>query len=203
MYFESISVYTILVNYKRKKRNIMVEKLGRHHLNQMIQVNITDSRTVQHHYLLKWYMKDTPSLLRLLLLLSRVSHVQLCATPWMAAHQPPLSLGFSRQEHWSGLPFPSPSSPPRDLLPLHHLRGTFCPFITSAGPSPPSSSLWDLLPLHHLHGTFPNSAQHSDRLRGAVYKTTVHYSSRILRSWKTKNDWKTDPDWRNLKRQDD
>ena len=26
----------------------------------------------------------------------------------MAAHQPPLSLGFSRQEHWSGLPFPSP-----------------------------------------------------------------------------------------------
>ena len=31
----------------------------------------------------------------------------LCATPWMAAHQAPLSLGFSRREHWSGLPFPS------------------------------------------------------------------------------------------------
>ena len=31
-----------------------------------------------------------------------------CATPQMAAHQAPLSLGFSRQEHWSGLPFPSP-----------------------------------------------------------------------------------------------
>ena len=30
-----------------------------------------------------------------------------CATPWMAAHQAPPSLGFSRQEHWSGLPFPS------------------------------------------------------------------------------------------------
>ena len=44
----------------------------------------------------------------ILLLLSRFSHVQLCATPWMAAHQAPLSLGFSRQEHWSGLPFPSP-----------------------------------------------------------------------------------------------
>ena len=29
-------------------------------------------------------------------------------TPWTAAHQAPLSLGFSRQEHWSGLPFPSP-----------------------------------------------------------------------------------------------
>ena len=37
-----------------------------------------------------------------------LSHVRLCATPEMAAHQAPPSLGFSRQEHWSGLPFPSP-----------------------------------------------------------------------------------------------
>ena len=44
----------------------------------------------------------------LLLLLSRFSRIRLCATPEMAAHQAPPSLGFSRQEHWSGLPFPSP-----------------------------------------------------------------------------------------------
>ena len=44
----------------------------------------------------------------LLLLLSRFSRVQLCATPYTAAHQAPPSMGFSRQEHWSGLPFPSP-----------------------------------------------------------------------------------------------
>ena len=44
----------------------------------------------------------------LLLLLSHFSRVQLCATPQTAAHQAPLSLGFSKQEHWSGLPFPSP-----------------------------------------------------------------------------------------------
>ena len=43
-----------------------------------------------------------------LLLLSRFSRVRLCATPWTAAHQASLSMGFSRQEHWSGLPFPSP-----------------------------------------------------------------------------------------------
>ena len=43
----------------------------------------------------------------LLLLLSRFSRVRLCATPQTAAHQAPPSLGFSRQEHWSGLPFPS------------------------------------------------------------------------------------------------
>ena len=42
------------------------------------------------------------------LLLSRFSRVQLCATPQAAAHQAPPSLGFSRQQHWSGLPLPSP-----------------------------------------------------------------------------------------------
>ena len=47
-------------------------------------------------------------LLLLLLLLSRFSHFWPCATPWTAAHQAPPSLGFSRQGHWSGLPFPSP-----------------------------------------------------------------------------------------------
>ena len=41
-------------------------------------------------------------------MLSHFSRVRLCATPWTAAHQAPPSLGFSRQEHWSGLPFPSP-----------------------------------------------------------------------------------------------
>ena len=46
-------------------------------------------------------------LLLLLQLLSHFSRVRLCATPQMAAHQAPPSLGFSRQEHWSGLPFPS------------------------------------------------------------------------------------------------
>ena len=44
----------------------------------------------------------------LLLLLSHFSHVRLCAIPQTAAHQTPPSLGFSRQEHWSGLPLPSP-----------------------------------------------------------------------------------------------
>ena len=41
-------------------------------------------------------------------MLSHFSRVRLCATPQTAAYQAPPSLGFSRQEHWSGLPFPSP-----------------------------------------------------------------------------------------------
>ena len=44
--------------------------------------------------------------------LSCFSRVQLLATLWTIAHQAPLSMGFSRQEYWSGLPFPSPG----DLL---------------------------------------------------------------------------------------
>jgi len=34
-------------------------------------------------------------------------------TPWTAAYQAPLSMGFSRQEYWSGLPLPSPTSYPK------------------------------------------------------------------------------------------
>ena len=37
-----------------------------------------------------------------------LSHVRLLVTPWTAAHQAPLSMGFARQEYWSGLPLPSP-----------------------------------------------------------------------------------------------
>ena len=45
-------------------------------------------------------------------MLSHFSHVQLFMTPWTVAHQAPLSVGFSRQEYWSGLPFPSPGDLP-------------------------------------------------------------------------------------------
>ena len=41
-----------------------------------------------------------------------LSHVRLFATPWTVAHWAPPSMGFSRQEYWSGLPFPSPGDLP-------------------------------------------------------------------------------------------
>ena len=56
-----------------------------------------------HYHLSKFHIYAL-----LLLLLSRFSRVWLLATPWTAAHQAPLSMGFSRQEHWRGLPFPPP-----------------------------------------------------------------------------------------------
>ena len=61
------------------------------------------------HEIKRWLLLGRKAMTNLLLLLlSRFSRVRLCATTEMAAHQAPPSLGFSRQEHWSGLPFPSP-----------------------------------------------------------------------------------------------
>ena len=70
-------------------------------------------------------------MLLLLLLLSHFSCVRLCATPKTAAHQAPPSLGFSRQEHGSGLPKSKTSQTegminnsinPPDLIPLGKIR---------------------------------------------------------------------------------
>ena len=61
-----------------------------------------------------------------------LSHVQLCVTPWTVAHQAPLAMEFSRQEYWSGLPFPSPGDLP------------------NPGTDPASPALADGFPLHHL-----------------------------------------------------
>ena len=49
---------------------------------------------------------------RLKVLVKVLSPVALCGTPWTMAHQAPLSVGFSRQEYWIGLPFPSPADLP-------------------------------------------------------------------------------------------
>ena len=54
-----------------------------------------------------------------------LSRVQLFATLWTVAHQAPPSMGFFRQEYWSGLPFPSPgeSSQPRDWTEVSYTAG--------------------------------------------------------------------------------
>ena len=67
--------------------------------------------------------------------LSRFSYVRLLVTPWTVAHQAPLSMGFSRQEYWSGLPCLPPgdlSDPGIELVSLMSpaLAGRF--FTTSA-----------------------------------------------------------------------
>ena len=68
----------------------------------------TDLRSLIKHHTFKKRQLGVCLAWSLLLLLSHFSRVRLLATPWTAAHQAPRSLGFSRQEHGSGLPCPSP-----------------------------------------------------------------------------------------------
>ena len=66
------------------------------------------------------------------LMLSRSSCVQLFVTPWTLACQAPLSMGFSRQEYWSGLPCPPPRHLPNpDLL---HCRWILSHLIHQGSP---------------------------------------------------------------------
>ena len=94
-------------------------------------------------------------LLLLLLLLSSFSHVQLCATPQMVAHQAPPSLGFSRQEDWSWLLFPSSTHESEKskvkLKSLRCVRPSATPW-TAAFQAPPSMGFsrqeyWSGVPL--------------------------------------------------------
>ena len=68
--------------------------------------------------------------------------VRLSATPWTAAHQAPLSMGFSRREYWSGLPFPSPGDlpalgiEPRSLMSLTLAGGFSTPPATREALTP-------------------------------------------------------------------
>ena len=63
-----------------------------------------------------------------------LSRVRLSATPWTAAYQAPPSMGFSRQEYWSGVPLPSPNSVlvyPNLLKFILFLLSPWCPSICS------------------------------------------------------------------------
>ena len=54
--------------------------------------------------------------------LSQFNCVRLFANPWTLAHKAPLCMGFSRQEYWSGLPFPSPGDLPNSRIePISHV----------------------------------------------------------------------------------
>ena len=109
-----------------------------------------------------------------MLLLSHFSLVQLCATPSTAAQQAPPSLGFSKQEYWNGLPFPSP---------MHEVKSESevsqsC--LTLSDPmdcSPPGSS---------VHGIFQARVLEWGAIDFSVMNYTVHgiLQARIL-EWVT------------------
>ena len=72
----------------------------------------------------KWYI-NVSVFTRVKVKVKSLSCVRLFATPWTVAYQVSPSMGFSRQEYWSGLPFPSPrdSSQPRNQTQVSYIAG--------------------------------------------------------------------------------
>ena len=82
---------------------------------------------------------------------SRFCHVPLCATPWTVAHQAPLSMGFSRREHWSGKPCCLPGD-----LPDPCVKPTFLKSNLRSPPGKPLGTLnveYKNFPLFYLKRT--------------------------------------------------
>ena len=74
-----------------------------------------------------------------------LSHVRLFATPWTVAYQAPRSMGFSRQEYWSGVPFPSPGD-----LPNPGIEPGSPVLQTDALPSEPLGKPWEFSSVQSL-----------------------------------------------------
>ena len=73
-------------------------------------------------------------------MLSHFSCVRVFVTPWTVAHQAPLSMGFSKQEYWSGLPFPPPGDLPKPgikptSLSLLHWQACSLPLVPPEKPN--------------------------------------------------------------------
>ena len=87
----------------------------------------------------------------MLCVLSRFSHVWLFVTLWIVAHQAPLSMGLSRQEYWSGLPFPPPGDlPDPGIKPRSPKSPTLAGgFFTTEPPGKPQSDSESLSIVSH------------------------------------------------------
>ena len=72
-------------------------------------------------------VKPVVNIQRTCSVLSHFSCIQLFATLWIVAHQAPLSMGFSRQEYWTGLPCPSPGGLPNPGIGSSLAGGFFAP----------------------------------------------------------------------------
>ena len=122
-----------------------------------------------HHELLLLLLFKTPCLC----MLSHFSHIWLFVTLWTVTHQAPLSVEFSRQEHWSGLPCPLPGDLP-DILHLLHWQPGSLPL------EPPDSM--DMSLSKHRDSVFAHTGQ-PDVLQ-------FMGSQRVVRDLLTEQQWK-------------
>ena len=97
-----------LCKYKYRKPHSSFSPVGRHSVNASLFLLVKTCCVTLSRSFVVWGLCYVMPRLKGQLL----SHVQLFGTPWTGARQAPLSMGFPRQEYWSGLPFPSPGDLP-------------------------------------------------------------------------------------------
>ena len=111
--------------------------------------------------------------------LSRFSRVPLYATPWTVAHQAPLSMGFSRQEYWCGLPCPPPGIfPPQGLNP-----GLLCLLHWLAHGFFPTSAPWKAPRVAHYFLNLKHEGMCILQEKLPKYIRNAIHFTRHLRSW--------------------
>ena len=109
----------------------MQKLLGQKMIRKWIKVKFIDFRAICCCVPLSFFLEDSCSTMLCQFLLDSevnqlcyaqsLSHVQHFATPWTAARQALLSMGFSRQEYWSGLPCPPPGDLPSPGIEIRQL----------------------------------------------------------------------------------
>ena len=114
-------------------------------------------------------------------MLSCFGCVQLFATLWTAAHQAPLSMGFSRQEYWSGLPFPTPGDlPDPGIKPMSFYVSRIADgFFTTDPPGKPIKLLYN--PAIPLLGIYPEEAITEKDTCTPIFTATLFT---IARTWR-------------------
>ena len=128
---ESYLAWAVCLSDRILSCNILGQSLQQ--INIWFSKGNTVLQLLDYDYLLEGILSGNIFILSLFpycAVLSCFSRVQLFATPWTIACQVPLSMGFSRQEYWSVLPFPSPGDLPNpgvksvSLTLLHWLAGS-------------------------------------------------------------------------------
>ena len=131
-----------------------------------VWVKLENTRTKVHVNIKRYFQvpfcpwSDLISLLSYILICSVLCHfscVWLFSTPWTIAHQAPLSMGFPRQESWSGLPFPTPGDLPG---PRDEIRVSYISYIDrwalyhqrhlGSIPTLEHFVVWDISQLHYM-----------------------------------------------------
>ena len=117
----------------------------------------------------------------LLPLLSHFSRVRLCTTPYMAAHKAPPSLGFSRQDHWSMLLFPSPMHESEKQKWAAQSCLTLCDRIDSSPPGPTVPGILQARSLEWVAISFSNAWKWKVKMK-SLSRVGLQ-PTRLLRPW--------------------